>query len=111
MRSRDGLLPAFQQPNSALIICGVDSLTTDIGRFFNFLDSSYRYEVELFWIENGDLRVQASSSTLQNMLREWVASPSASSPSTAQSSAPSPQPFDPGLSMASLPQFISLLPD
>jgi len=46
----------FSTEGSALILGGVDGLTTDIKDLLEFLDSTeHTHEVQLFWIEEGDL--------------------------------------------------------
>ena len=61
----------FWHPHSALIIGGLDGMTTDILGFLEFLNSiEHKYPVEIFIIEHGDLRFQTSSLKLQYTLQE-----------------------------------------
>jgi hypothetical protein len=61
----------FWHPHSALIIGGLDGMTTDILGFLEFLSSvEHKYPMEIFIIEHGDLRLQISSLELQYTLQE-----------------------------------------
>jgi hypothetical protein len=91
------LLSLFREPGSALVISGLDGVTTDIQCILQFLNSSqHQHKVEMFCIDGGDPQVRASSLDLQFSLQEWLypiqqLTPHPStSPSIASSSASSP---------------------
>ncbi len=61
----------FWHPHSALIIGGLDGMTTYFFGFLEFLNSvEHKFPVEIFVIEHGDLLLQTSSLELQYTLQE-----------------------------------------
>ena len=63
----------FWQGNSALVVSGLDGITTDIHGFLRFLDSEqHKHSVDIFILEHGDLRVHTTSKELQLVLQEQV---------------------------------------
>jgi hypothetical protein len=62
----------FRQPNSAILISSPDGITSDAHGFQEFLDSEAEYDVEMIFVEHGQILLRVSS-TLRERLSSQLA--------------------------------------